>query len=95
MNTGAVTVSLLLALRRLAACLKASSRAYVDPTDLLKIISELNTNLNKAVPCIGIQQVFFLLKRLMEAQNVFIFLAVTLKIVFLLFEYWVMLLGDS
>ncbi|VDN17343.1 unnamed protein product [Gongylonema pulchrum] len=55
-NTTEVTVPLLIALRGLAALLKASSRAYVDPTDLLKTISELNTKLNKAVPCIGIQQ---------------------------------------
>ncbi|OZC11963.1 ubiquitinyl hydrolase 1 [Onchocerca flexuosa] len=51
-----LTTSLLISLRQLAACLKASSRAYVDPTNVLKIISELNTSLNKAAPCIGIQQ---------------------------------------
>uniref|UniRef100_A0A915Q4I1 USP domain-containing protein n=1 Tax=Setaria digitata TaxID=48799 RepID=A0A915Q4I1_9BILA len=55
-NMGALTTSLLISLRQLAACLRASSRAYVDPTNVLKIISELNTNLNKAAPCIGIQQ---------------------------------------
>uniref|UniRef100_A0A158Q7I3 USP domain-containing protein n=1 Tax=Elaeophora elaphi TaxID=1147741 RepID=A0A158Q7I3_9BILA len=55
-NMDALTVSLLISLRQLAACLKASSRAYVDPTNVLKIISELNTSLNKAAPCIGIQQ---------------------------------------
>lgn len=54
----ALTTSLLISLRQLAACLKASSRAYVDPTNVLKIISELNTSLNKAAPCIGIQQVY-------------------------------------
>lgn len=56
----ALTTSLLISLRQLAACLKASSRAYVDPTNVLKIINELNTSLNKAAPCIGIQQVLFL-----------------------------------
>ncbi|VDM96345.1 unnamed protein product [Thelazia callipaeda] len=56
LNRSALTTSLLLSFRKLAACLKASSRAYVDPTDVLKIISELNTSLNKAAPCIGIQQ---------------------------------------
>ncbi|CAG9535627.1 unnamed protein product [Cercopithifilaria johnstoni] len=55
-NMDALTTSLLISLRQLAACLKASSRAYVDPTNVLKIISELNTSLNKAAPCIGIQQ---------------------------------------
>ncbi|VIO93518.1 Ubiquitin carboxyl-terminal hydrolase family protein [Brugia malayi] len=55
-NTDALTTSLLISLRQLAACLEASSRAYVDPTNVLKIISELNMSLNKAAPCIGIQQ---------------------------------------
>ncbi|EFO27256.2 hypothetical protein LOAG_01224 [Loa loa] len=55
-NMDTLTTSLLISLRQLAACLKASSRAYVDPTNVLKIISELNTSLNKAAPCIGIQQ---------------------------------------
>ncbi|VDK69326.1 unnamed protein product [Litomosoides sigmodontis] len=55
-NMDALTTSLLISLRQLAACLKASSRAYVDPTNVLKIINELNTSLNKAAPCIGIQQ---------------------------------------
>ncbi|VDM10682.1 unnamed protein product [Wuchereria bancrofti] len=55
-NMDALTTSLLISLRQLAACLEASSRAYVDPTNVLKIISELNMSLNKAAPCIGIQQ---------------------------------------
>ncbi|VDN52203.1 unnamed protein product [Dracunculus medinensis] len=47
---------LLFAFRGLSAMLLASTRAYVDPTDILQTINDLNTNLNKTVPCIGIQQ---------------------------------------
>ncbi|KHN86070.1 putative ubiquitin carboxyl-terminal hydrolase K02C4.3 [Toxocara canis] len=48
--------TLLLTLRRLFASLMASGRGYVDPSDVLSTISELNSTLNKAVPSIGIQQ---------------------------------------
>uniref|UniRef100_A0A915AFQ9 USP domain-containing protein n=2 Tax=Parascaris TaxID=6254 RepID=A0A915AFQ9_PARUN len=48
--------TLLLTLRRLFASLLASGRGYVDPSDVLSTISELNSTLSKAVPSIGVQQ---------------------------------------
>lgn len=52
----ATPISFVLALRRLTGFLVGSKRSYVDPYDVLSIISDLNTSLNKAVPCMGIQQ---------------------------------------
>ncbi|VDK45283.1 unnamed protein product [Anisakis simplex] len=48
--------TLLITFRRLYALLLASERGYVDPSDVLSTISELNATLNKAVPSMGIQQ---------------------------------------